>query len=118
MPWKARTKLENAAVMGGGKGQIAFYQTPIKARQIVCEVYGVNMNYNEIFPYISDIVNCAPGQMVIVTPSILQSLLREEYLIEELNQNHLSFREVMVKNLGGGQKQVNVYDKKYFGKYL
>lgn len=117
MPWKPRTRKPNGAVMGGGKGEVIMFETPIKARQILVEVYGKNMNYGEIYPYLVEVIKMIPVNTVIVNPQILQGMLREEYLIEEMNTNPYTFREVIEKNLTGSRSAVNKYDFRWQGKY-
>ena len=117
-PWKPKTTHPQGAVMGGGKGKVKFYYTPVKARTIICEIYGKNMNPEENYPWIMQMALACPGECIVVTPSILQSLLREEWLIEELNQNPFTMREVLMKNMNNfSRDQATKHEFKYLGKY-
>ena len=103
--------------MGGGKGGVIQYETPIRARQIMVEIYGHNMNYEEVYPYLVDMLKLFPTHTLVVTPNILQSMLREEFLIEEMNTNPYTFREVVERNLTGSRSGVSKYDYRFVGKY-
>jgi len=117
-PWKPKTQSPLAAVKGGGKGAIVSYYTPMRARTVIAEFWGENFNPNEIYPYLVDMCAVTTGDLIIVTPKLLQSLHREEWLIEEMNQNPYTFREVLVKNMGNfARSQANYLDYKYLGKY-
>jgi len=118
LPWKSKTTHPEAAVMGGGKGKPKFYYTPVKARQIVCEIYGKNMNPEEIFPWAVDMARQINGQCIVVTPKMLQTMLREEWLIEELNQNPYTMREILFKNMNNfAMDHAARTDFMWFGKY-
>merc|ERR1712076_315882 len=118
MPWKGKTQSPHGAVRGGGKGKPKFFYTPVKARTVICEIYGKNMNPDENLPWISDLALALPGDCIVVTPKILQTLLREEWLIEELNQNPYSFREILFKNMNGfASSHATKTDFLYYGKY-
>jgi large subunit ribosomal protein L16 len=50
-PWKPITKKGQGHRMGGGKGSIDHYVTPVKAGRIIVEMGG-ECEYGEVFPFL------------------------------------------------------------------
>jgi large subunit ribosomal protein L16 len=49
-PWKPMTRKGQGHRMGGGKGAVDHYTTPVKAGRIIMELGG-ECEYGEVFPF-------------------------------------------------------------------
>lgn len=114
-PYHAVTKHPVQAVMGGGKGKINYYVTPIKARQVVFELYG-NAEFDEVYPMLKTAAHTLPMPARAVHYNMLNEMYEEERRIEEENENFFTFREIVTKNMQNCRRFVSAYDLRYFGK--
>ena len=114
-PYHPVTKHPIQAVMGGGKGKIDHYVTPVKARRVILEVAG-KAQYPEIFPVLRNIATLLPVPALAVNKEMLEAMYEEERRIEDDNENFFTFREIIAKNMQGINTKVTMYDYKQFGK--
>jgi len=114
-PYHAVTRHPIQAVMGGGKGKINYYVTPIKARQVVFELYG-NAEFEEVYPALKTAANSLPMPARAVHYDMLNAMYEEERRIEDENENFFTFREIAVKNMQGCRQYLGTYDLRHFGK--
>ena len=114
-PYHAVTKHPLQAVMGGGKGKISHYVTPVKARQVIFELYG-KAEFAQCHTLLRNIAMLLPVPAMAVDNDMLEEMYQEEYWIENENENFFSFREIAEKNMQGMRKHITNADLKYFGK--
>jgi len=114
-PYRPVTRHPLQAVMGGGKGKIDHYITPVKARQVIFEVAG-SLESNEVLPTLRKVATGLPAPAIAVDHEMLQALYEEERRIEDENENFFTFREIVEKNMQGMRKYVTYYDLQQFGK--
>lgn len=114
-PWKPVSKHPVNAVMGGGKGKIKYYVTPVKARQVIFELYG-NAEFEEVYTVLKTVANCLPMPARPVHYSMLQQMYAEEHKVEKDNENFFTFREIAVKNMQFCRRYISSNDLKCFGK--
>ena len=114
-PYHAVTKHPLQAVMGGGKGKISHYVTPVKARQVIFELYG-KAEFTEVHTILRNIAMLLPVPAMAVDQNMLQAMYDEERWIEEENENFFTFRDLAEKNMQGIRKHLTKTDLKYFGK--
>ena len=114
-PYHPVTRHPIQAVMGGGKGSIHHYVTPVKARQVVFEVAG-KVQFSEVYPILRMIAMLLPFQGLAVSKETLDDMYEEERRIEEENENFFTFRELVEKNMQGIRTKISMYDYRYFGK--
>lgn len=113
---KPVTKHPKNAVMGGGKGKIDHYVSPVKARQVIVEVGG-QASFEEVYKFLKIAAQNLPMPAVAVTHERLQMMYEEERRIEDENQNFITFREIAEKNLQGMRKYLTKYDLLHYGVY-
>ncbi|XP_023211212.1 39S ribosomal protein L16, mitochondrial-like [Centruroides sculpturatus] len=116
-PWKPITKKSQGKRMGGGKGSIAYYVTPIRAGRIIVEVGGA-VEYEEVYPYLNEIVEKLPCDAMVVSEEIMQELEEEEQKLVKANINPFTFESVIKNNLQNCHQWISKYDKIWFGKYI
>ncbi|XP_076307181.1 mitochondrial ribosomal protein L16 isoform X2 [Tachypleus tridentatus] len=116
-PWKPITRKGQGKRMGGGKGAIDHYVTPVKAGRVVVEIGG-HIEFEEIEPVLKEIVNKLPFDAMPVSQKILDELLEEEQRIQRDNANPFSFEYVVKNKMQGCQNWISNYDNYWFGKYV
>ncbi|XP_032683258.1 39S ribosomal protein L16, mitochondrial [Odontomachus brunneus] len=116
-PWQPVTKKGTGHRMGGGKGSIDHYVTPIKAGRIIIEVGGT-CEYFEVKRVLERIASILPFKAMAVSQEILDQKEAKENWLEE-NNDHLWTWKYMVKNnMIGCHKWISPSDKKWFNKHL
>ncbi|KAF4527895.1 hypothetical protein B566_EDAN011286 [Ephemera danica] len=102
--------------MGGGKGAIDHYVTPVKAERVIVEVAGV-CEFDEVKPMLEEVAHKLPFAAKVVSHKSMLKEKEEEQLKEKLNTNPFTFEYVIRNKMGGSHNWISPYDKKWFGKY-
>ncbi|XP_049867107.1 39S ribosomal protein L16, mitochondrial [Pectinophora gossypiella] len=116
-PWQPITKKGQGQRMGGGKGAIDHYVTPIKAGRIILEVGG-KCEYEEVKTMLRIVAERLPFQAEPVSQEIMEKKAAEEKWKEENNKNPYSMKYIIQNNMGGCHKMLSPFDHKWYGKYL
>jgi len=116
-PWQAITKKGQGKRMGGGKGPIDHYITPLKYGRIVVEMGG-HCEFEEVKPILEEVAHKLPFKAIPVSEKILQQMKEKEKYREEANINPFSFKYVVRNNMGKSHLWVSPNDRKYFGKHI
>jgi large subunit ribosomal protein L16 len=102
--------------MGGGKGAIDHYVTPLKAGRIILEIAG-NCTFEEVKPWLEQIANNLPFEARAVSHAMLeQDKIKEAENIKN-NINVYSPEYVIRNNMGGCHNWISPTDRKWFWKY-
>lgn len=116
-PWQPVTKKGQGMRMGGGKGAIDHYVTPIKAGRIILEIGG-KCNFKEVEPFLTDVANKLPFKAQAVSYEMMEKLNANEKWQEENNQNPYTMKYLIQNNMGGCHTWLSPWDFKYFCKYV
>ncbi|XP_023306697.2 39S ribosomal protein L16, mitochondrial isoform X2 [Lucilia cuprina] len=116
-PWQPITKKGQGQRMGGGKGAIDHYVTPIKAGRIILEISG-KCEFAEVKPFLQQVCNILPLKAEVVSQQILDERVAEENKLNEENQNNFTMKYVIQNNLNGCHRWLSPVDHKWFGKHL
>jgi len=116
-PYKPVTRHGTGKKLGGGKGSIRHYATPIKAGRVIMEVGG-KLLWDEVRPWLSLMADNMPFPAIAVTADMLQRLREEEERLEEVNMNPYSFEWLVRNNMFDCQQHLSPRDKKLFGKFM
>lgn len=116
-PYKPLTNHGQGKRMGGGKGSISEYGTPIKAGRIILEVGG-KILWEEARPWLNEITKKLPFKAIAVNAEMLKNLKEEEQRLIETNQNPITFEYLVRNNMFDCQRQLSPYDKIWFGKFV
>ncbi|KAI5641770.1 ribosomal protein l16p/L10e domain-containing protein [Phthorimaea operculella] len=116
-PWQPITKKGQGQRMGGGKGAIDHYATPIKAGRVILEVGG-KCEYAEVKDMLRIVAERLPFKAEPVSQEILERKAAAEKLAEERNQNRWTMEYIIKNNMGGCHKMLSPFDHKWYGKYL
>ncbi|XP_064100005.1 large ribosomal subunit protein uL16m-like isoform X3 [Macrobrachium nipponense] len=115
-PWLPRTKRGQGKRMGGGKGSIDHYVTPVRAERIIIEVGG-KCSFEEVYPFMKMIAEKLPFPAKVVSKEMLEADRAEEERLERENINPFTFKYIIQNNMTGCQIWLKDVDRKYFGKY-
>ena len=102
--------------MGGGKGSIDHYVTPIKADRIIIELGG-HIQWEEIYPLLRIVAHQLPFKAEPVNQDMLEAKQQEEDELEEENQNPFTWEYAARNNMRGCRAWLSPYDYQWFGKY-
>lgn len=115
-PWQPITKQGQGQRMGGGKGAIDHYVTPVKAGRIILELGG-KCEYIEVQDVLEDVAHKLPFKAIAVSQDILVKQKQKEELDEKNNQNPYTMKYIIQNNMGGCHNWLSPVDFKWFGKY-
>jgi len=115
-PWKAITRKGQGKRMGGGKGSIDHYVTPVKARRVIIELGG-KCSYDEVYPVLKIIAHKLPFPAAVVSLESLDHARSESDRLENENPNPYTFKYMVQNNMMGCHRWIKEIDKVHFGKY-
>ncbi|KAF7994584.1 hypothetical protein HCN44_004056 [Aphidius gifuensis] len=115
-PWQPVTKKGQGQRMGGGKGPIDHYVTPVKAGRVIVEVGG-HAEYQEVKKILENVAARLPFDAVATTHEQMMEDRKKEQWLEENNKNPWTFKYIIQNNLCGVNNWISPVDKLYFGKY-
>lgn len=115
-PWQPITKKGQGQRMGGGKGAIDHYVTPIKAGRVIVELAG-NCEFAEVKSFLKEVAEKLPFKAEAVSQEIMEKKKLEEARIEKENINKYTMKYVIMNNMGGCHKWLSPVDHKWYGKY-
>ncbi|XP_012282905.1 39S ribosomal protein L16, mitochondrial [Orussus abietinus] len=115
-PWQPITKKSQGQRMGGGKGAIDHYVTPVRAGRVIVEVGG-QCEYIEVERILQVIAKKLPFDAIAVSHEKLNEIQETEERLERENLNPWTFKYIVQNNLGGCLNWISPVDKLWFGKY-
>ncbi|XP_057657458.1 39S ribosomal protein L16, mitochondrial [Diorhabda carinulata] len=115
-PWQPVTKQGQGQRMGGGKGAIDHYVTPIKAGRIILELGG-KCEFTEVQGFLQDVAMKLPFKAMAVSQEILDEMKHKENWEEKNNQNPYTMKYLIQNNMGGCYRWLSPTDMRYFCKY-
>lgn len=116
-PWQPVTKKGQGQRMGGGKGAIDHYVTPIRAGRIIVEVGG-KCEYSEVQGFLENVAASLPFKAMAVSQEILDEMKAKEEFEEKYNKNPYTMKYIIQNNMGGCYLWLRPSDRKWFGKYI
>uniref|UniRef100_A0A1B0A9X7 Large ribosomal subunit protein uL16m n=1 Tax=Glossina pallidipes TaxID=7398 RepID=A0A1B0A9X7_GLOPL len=116
-PWQPLTKKGQGQRMGGGKGAIDHYVTPIKSGRVIVEISG-KCEFAEVAPMLKQVAHLLPFKAEAISEDILQERIKMEEQLERSNTNPFTMKYVIQNNLNGCHRWLSPFDHKWFGKYL
>ncbi|KAI4461801.1 50s/60s ribosomal protein l16 [Holotrichia oblita] len=115
-PWQPVTRKGQGQRMGGGKGAIDHYVTPVKAGRIILELAG-KCEFIEVKDFLEELAKKMPFKAMAVSQEILDKMKRKEEQNEKNNLNNYTMKYLIQNNMGGCHRWLSPYDLKWFGKY-
>ncbi|CAG7822374.1 unnamed protein product [Allacma fusca] len=116
-PWQAVTKKGQGQRMGGGKGAIDHYVTPVKHGRIILE-FGGQVEFVEVYPFLKRVADQLPFKAKPVSHEQLIAEAEKKQLNEQRNINPYTFKYIVKNNLGQSHLWISPYDRKWFGEHI
>jgi large subunit ribosomal protein L16 len=116
-PWQPLTKQGQGQRMGGGKGSVDKYVTPVRSGRIIMELGG-KCEFAEVKDFLQLYANQLPFNARAVSHEMLEQEKLKEKEQEELNVNPYTLKYVIQNNLSGCHRWLSPVDHKWFGKHL
>ncbi|TRY92758.1 hypothetical protein DNTS_024839 [Danionella cerebrum] len=115
-PYKPITRKGLGQRMGGGKGAIDRYVTPVQCRRLVLEIGG-KVEIEEVRDVLIQITKKLPFPAKMVTRESLTAMYEDEAERAANNQNPWTFERVARSNMLGIRKVLSSFDLRYHGRY-
>ncbi|XP_072910045.1 large ribosomal subunit protein uL16m isoform X2 [Hemitrygon akajei] len=115
-PYKPITRKGLGQRMGGGKGAIDHYVTPVKYGRIIMELGG-KCALKEVEPFLSEVAQKLPFPAKVFSRESLEEMIKEEEQKAKNNQNPWTFQRIASMNMMGIRKVLSPFDLKYHGKF-
>ncbi|XP_072279796.1 large ribosomal subunit protein uL16m [Pyxicephalus adspersus] len=115
-PHKPITRKGLGQRMGGGKGAVDHYVTPVKAEQLILEVGG-RCEFEEVLPALEQVAKKLPFPAKAVSRESLKQMREELEEKKRNNQNPWTFERIVSRNMMGCRKYMSPYDLQYKGRY-
>ncbi|ROL45385.1 39S ribosomal protein L16, mitochondrial [Anabarilius grahami] len=115
-PHKPITRKGLGQRMGGGKGAIDHYVTPVKCGRLVVEVGG-RVELGEVKAVLTEVAKKLPFPAKVVSRESLAALHQEQAERETNNQNPWTFQRVARANMLGIRKVLSPFDIHNHGRY-
>uniref|UniRef100_A0A1B6FHR9 Large ribosomal subunit protein uL16m n=1 Tax=Cuerna arida TaxID=1464854 RepID=A0A1B6FHR9_9HEMI len=116
-PWQPLTKKGQGKRMGGGKGPIDHYVTPIKPNRVIVELAG-HCDFEEVKGMLHQVAHILPFKAMAVSHEMLLEKEAREKLDEDRNINEYTMKYLIQNNMGFVKKWCRKGDYKHFGKYI
>ncbi|PAV63254.1 hypothetical protein WR25_21548 [Diploscapter pachys] len=108
-PWLPRTKKAQGVRLGGGKGSIHHYVTPVRAGRVILELGG-HMHELEARAILTYMVDFLPFPTEFVTHEMLLERRAKEEDIEKHNQNPFDWDRLLKYNMQNCRSWLSPYD--------
>lgn len=103
--------------MGGGKGAIDHYVTPIKAGRVIVEVGG-RCEFKEVLPFLREVAEKLPFPAKAMSYEMMQEEEIKQQKLAASNVNPYTAEYVIKNNIGGCHSWISLYDKRWFFKHV
>lgn len=115
-PYKPITRKGLGQRMGGGKGAIDHYVTPVKCGRLVVEVGG-RVELGEVEAVLKEVAKKLPFPAKVVSRESLAELYEEQTKRATDNQNPWTFQRIARSNMLGIRKVLSPFDVHNHGRY-
>ena len=102
--------------MGGGKGSIDHYVTPVRPGRIVIELAGY-CEFEEVRPFLHQAAHLLPFPAEAISHDMLEAEAEEQHRVERDNKNPFDFKYCLENNMLGSKFWAGKYDYEWWGKY-
>ncbi|XP_034048440.1 39S ribosomal protein L16, mitochondrial [Thalassophryne amazonica] len=115
-PYKPITRKSLGQRMGGGKGEIDHYVTPVRYGRFIVELGG-KVELEEIEYVLKQVAKKLPFRAKVVSRESLAAMHQEQAEMEQNNQNPWTFKEIARGNMLGIRKVISPFDLFHHGRF-
>ncbi|KAM7405993.1 hypothetical protein PAMP_000399 [Pampus punctatissimus] len=115
-PYKPITRKGLGQRMGGGKGAIDHYVTPVRYGRLIVEVGG-KVELGEIENILIEVAKKLPFPAKVVSRESLAVLQQKQIDMEQNNQNPWTFKQIAWGNMLGIRKVLSPFDLHNHGRF-
>ncbi|XP_041645012.1 39S ribosomal protein L16, mitochondrial [Cheilinus undulatus] len=116
-PYKPITRKGLGQRMGGGKGAIDHYVTPVRCGRLIIEVGG-KVELKEVEPILTEIAKKLPFPAKVMSRKSLEEMHKKQAEMEQNNQNPWTFKQIVQGNMMGVRRVVSPFDLRNHGRYM
>uniref|UniRef100_UPI0037E82AA7 large ribosomal subunit protein uL16m n=1 Tax=Semicossyphus pulcher TaxID=241346 RepID=UPI0037E82AA7 len=115
-PYKPITRKGLGQRMGGGKGAIDHYVTPVRYGRLIVELGG-KVELGEIEHILTEIAKKLPFPAKVMSKESLEVLHKKQADMEKNNQNPWTFKQIAQGNMLGIRKVLSPFDLRNHGRF-
>lgn len=115
-PYKPITRKGLGQRMGGGKGAIDHYVTPVRYGRLIVEVGG-KVELAEVEHILKEVAKKLPFPAKVLSKDGLEAMHKEQAEREENNQNPWTFKDIARGNMMGLRKVLSPFDLRNHGRF-
>ncbi|XP_008402590.1 large ribosomal subunit protein uL16m [Poecilia reticulata] len=115
-PYKPITRKGLGQRMGGGKGAIDHYVTPVRSGRLIVELGG-KVELGEIEHVLIQVAKKLPFPAKVMSRESLEEMHRKQKEMEENNQNPWTFKQIAQGNMMGIRKVLSPFDLRNHGRF-
>ncbi|XP_072321589.1 large ribosomal subunit protein uL16m [Eucyclogobius newberryi] len=116
-PYKPVTRKGLGQRMGGGKGAIDHYVTPVKYGRLIVEVGG-KIELGEVEHILIEVAKKLPFPAKVMSRENLEAMHKEQAEREENNQNPWTFKDIARGNMMGLRKVLSPFEIRNNGRFI
>uniref|UniRef100_A0A3P9JEN9 Large ribosomal subunit protein uL16m n=1 Tax=Oryzias latipes TaxID=8090 RepID=A0A3P9JEN9_ORYLA len=115
-PYKPVTRKGLGQRMGGGKGAIDHYVTPVRYGRLIVELGG-KVELGEVESVLSEVAKKLPFPAKVMSREDLEALKKVHADMEQNNQNPWTFKQIVQGNMLGIRKVLSPFDLHNHGRF-
>lgn len=115
-PYKPVTRKGLGQRMGGGKGAIDHYVTPVRQGRLIVEVGG-KVELGEVERILTEVAKKLPFPAKVMSRETLAALHKTHAEMEQDNQNPWTFKQIAQGNMLGIRKVLSPFDLRNHGRF-
>ncbi|KAM4593704.1 large ribosomal subunit protein uL16m [Odontesthes bonariensis] len=115
-PYKPITRKGLGQRMGGGKGAIDHYVTPVRYGRLIVELGG-KVELEEVEHVLTEVAKKLPFRAKVVSRESLEALHKMQDEMEQNNQNPWTFKRIAQGNMMGIRKVLSPFDLHNHGRF-
>ncbi|XP_066517667.1 39S ribosomal protein L16, mitochondrial [Hoplias malabaricus] len=115
-PYKPITRKGLGQRMGGGKGAIDYYVSPVKSGRLIVEVGG-HIELGEVESVLNEVAKKLPFPAKVMSRESLAAMHQQQAEKEANNQNPWTFQRIARSNMLGIRKVISPFDLQNHGRY-
>uniref|UniRef100_A0A1A7WFQ6 Large ribosomal subunit protein uL16m n=1 Tax=Iconisemion striatum TaxID=60296 RepID=A0A1A7WFQ6_9TELE len=115
-PYKPITRKGLGQRMGGGKGAIDHYVTPVRCGRLIIEMGGM-VELGEVEHILSEVAKKLPFPAKVMSKESHADMLKMQAEMEQNNQNPWTFKRIAQGNMMGIRKVLSPFDLRNHGRF-